>query len=482
MRKASFQDLITQINHFRHEERPGFAFFLGAGASRSSGVLLADELASKAFEEMFIGHGNEIDMHAPLHLTAERVRLWAEAQPWYDTSSKGRYQLAMERAFLSQPARETFLRRHTRSARPSRGYWRLAQLLKARIVDTIYTTNFDDLMRRGCSILEEPLVEVASLDQYRQQNPSPCEPRLIRLHGDFWHGNVLNTEGELEKTPRIRLGTVHRLSSPQGMIVIGYGGRDRKVMIDLFQRYIGDKQFLKNGLFWCIRRGSEVPPHVHVLMDKDSVSKVHLVEIDGFDEALEHLATAFDRGTDKWGLTDSLRSLVEVQALLTDTAELLVDSNSEGELVHEIASVFTRLVRQLGAKEGALLTADGDAAEIVASVNMLPQGARVLGGAPILNLPPGHSRELNAQDLAGTELFPCVAEDRFVMAFPARQNGECLGVIIFGFDSTLPGNEYDDRIISTLCGLLVLASKRLRQGDADGKHSNAIRSTSSNVS
>src|SRR5260370_1044118 len=111
MRKASFQDLITQINHFRHGERPGFAIFLGAGASRSSGVLLADELASKAFEEMFIGHGNEIDMHAPLRLTAERVRLWTEAQPWYDTSSKGRYQLAMERAFLSQPARETFLRR-----------------------------------------------------------------------------------------------------------------------------------------------------------------------------------------------------------------------------------------------------------------------------------------------------------------------------------------------------------------------------------
>src|SRR5690348_4359298 len=108
MRKASLQDLITQVNHFRDGGRPGFSFFLGAGASKTSGVPLAEELADRAFGEMFTGHFNGPGGHVSRRL---QVLAWVEGQSWYDISSKSRYQLAMERAFLSHPARATFLKR-----------------------------------------------------------------------------------------------------------------------------------------------------------------------------------------------------------------------------------------------------------------------------------------------------------------------------------------------------------------------------------
>lgn len=461
MTKSSFEDVITQIGHFRDTGRPGFSVFLGAGASKSSGVPLADELADRAFALMRSVHRVADDVPASVRPETGDVRVWAQQQPWYDVSSKGRYQLAMERAFLSQPARAVFLKQHTQKAVVSKGYLRLAELLKAHVFDTVHTTNFDDLVRQGCSLIREPLVEVAALEQYRQQNPSPCDSRLIRLHGDFWHGNALNTEGELEKTPRIRLGTVHRLSCPQGMVVIGYGGGDRTIMIDLFLRYMSEREFLKNGLFWCIRRGSDIPPHLRVLIDKDRDNRIHLVEIDGFDEAMELLAAGLDRSSGTIGHIDSLRVLIETQALLTDGALLLTDwPDDRNSLPERIQSVFLRLVRQIEAKEGALLSMQADAGRILAASGLAVPGSKISPSSAILSISPKQPQDINRADFVNDELLLSIPHNRTIAAYPVNDDGKCLALAVFCFDSSSPRREYDDRVVSALAGLLVLATQR----------------------
>jgi hypothetical protein len=466
MHKAPLQAVVAQMRHFLDSERPGFSLFLGAGASRSSGVPLAEELADFAIKAIFESDGNRIDPHTSPDVARGTIRTWEKSQLWWD-ESKSRYQLAMENALLAPGVRARFLKTHTGKARPSQGYRRLAQLLNSRVFDTVYTTNFDDLVRRGCEgVLEGSLVEVAAPEAFEEQLPSPCEPRVIRLHGDYWHGNVLNTEGELERTPGIRFETVYRLSRPQGMIVIGYGGQDRTVMLRLFQDHIRDKNFLKNGLFWCIRRGSDVPAHLRVVMDIDEEVKgnrVYVVEVDGFDEAVERLAAGFGLATDAFVLTESLRDVTEAQALLTDGAQLLVDTvPGEPALRDRFHDVFHRLAQRLEVREAALIAMSPDGGKVVAAVNKpvlvdLEIPARSLLLSCLSREEPF---EVTVADLTKDDLFAPTA-DRRVVAYPVHCDGRPLGGAVFCFDRSTPQGDQNERVISVLCGLLILASQRM---------------------
>jgi hypothetical protein len=422
---------------------------------------LADELADLAIAELLESDGNLLDWAAPPGAIRAKIRDWEMSQPWYDVS-KNRYQLAMEHALLAPGVRATFLRKHIAKARPSRGYRRLAQLLKSRVFDTIYTTNFDELVRRGCEgALEQPLVEVAAPDAFEGQNPSPCDPRLIRLHGDYHHGNVLNTEGELEHTPGLRFDAVHRLSRPQGMIVIGYGGLDKKLMTQLFDARIHDKNFLKNGLFWCIRSGSEIPPHVNVLIDHDLEGRVHVVEIDGFDQAMELLARGFGLDADKWFLTESLRSSIETQALLADATQLLVDSRDERQPLSErIGDVFRRLILRLRGTEAILLALGSGDPRIIGTVNM-SKDTRVAPSSLFCRLPEGQRYDVTAKDLEPDDLFGSIVENRRIKAYQVWRDGLRKGVAVLALEKSTEGAEEDDRIVSSVCGLLVLAADRL---------------------
>ncbi len=463
MRTNSFDAVVAQVRHFKDGPRPAFSLFLGAGASKSSGVPLAEELADLAFEERFMAAGNAIDSRESRSATLDRIRLWTQQQPWYNDTDKSRYQLAMENVLLAPGVRETFLKKNIGKARPRRGYRRLAQLLEARVFDTIYTTNFDDLVSRSCEgVLQSRLMNVAGDEAFRALEPSPCEPRLIRLHGDFWHGNVLNTEGDLESTPGLRFETVHNLSRPQGMIVIGYGGLDRKLMIELFHRNINDKTFLKNGLFWCIMEGSQVPAHVKVLLDMDGSSgRVHVIEIAGFDEAMEMLARGFGLSTDSWVLTESLRSSCEVQALLTDAAQLLNDLNSEQRQIRDqVNDVFSRLVKQLHAREAALFVLTDETSQIVSSVNIFSSGVKPIPSNWLGSSINNPSFEVNAKDMFEDEGISLSPHHRRALAYPTWRDGKLKGLAVFGFDSLAQDGEHDERVISSVCGLLTLAAER----------------------
>ncbi len=459
---STFHELLTQVRVGFDHDRPGFSLFLGAGASRSSGVPLAEELADFAFEELFRDDGNIVDSKEPPTTTKQRVRDWVKLQRWYD-KDHARYSLAMEHALLAPGVRAAFLRKQMQAARPSPGYGRLAQLLESRVFDTIYTTNFDDLVfRASAAVLTESLVQVASLAQYSRQNPSPQKPpRLLRLHGDYYHGDILNTEGELEETPTVRFETVHRLSCPQGIIVIGYGGRDRRIMADLFEHFLkADRNFLENGLFWCIQRGSELPQRVQDLRMAGG-DRVHVIEIDGFDEAMEGLASGFKLRVDRSLLTESLRSSVDVQALMADAAELLTDrTNNLGALACGIEGAFLELCGQVGAREAALIAVVSEEAEVVCAVNV-PLIANVrLPAALIRSLPGTQGVDISTSELARLPSLSSAMAGARTVAYPVSCDTERLGLALFSFPPSLPASDKDERIIAAISGLLVLASRR----------------------
>ena len=62
--------------------------------------------------------------------------------------------------------------------------------------------------------------------------------------------------------------------------MVGYAGNDRSIM-DVINYLLKSDDYLKNGLYWCIRKGSTISDELQKLLWKD---RVYYVEIDGFDE------------------------------------------------------------------------------------------------------------------------------------------------------------------------------------------------------
>ncbi|MBV7338522.1 caspase family protein [Chloroflexi bacterium TSY] len=292
---ATLDDIIMQLRAYdgRH---PDYILWLGAGASVTSGIPSASGIVHDLLSRVYAQHIG-ISIADAIQRSPEVIQQWATQNlNWFDPQERNRstYAQVMENVYLSSGVRTRYLVNLMEHAQHSDGYRYLGRLLQQGIFDTILTTNFDHLVRQGADpLLTLPLVEVRSLEQYPRLQPYPDQPQIIRLHGDFWHGNVLNIEGEFEQTPFIRYEAVTRLLRAYGLIVIGYSGQDRMIMRKLFDPLVNDPMICRNGIYWCHRKGDPLSPRVEIFLDKLPEGQAFLVEIDGFDETMMQLNHAF---------------------------------------------------------------------------------------------------------------------------------------------------------------------------------------------
>ena len=76
-----------------------------------------------------------------------------------------------------------------------------------------------------------------------------------------------------------------------GLVVIGYSGRDRSVM-DTLELLLKDEDNYRQGVYWCVRSGTsraDLSSRLKSFLVRD---RVHLVEVDGFDEFVADLHQA----------------------------------------------------------------------------------------------------------------------------------------------------------------------------------------------
>tara|TARA_R110000751_G_scaffold292826_1_gene400233 strand:- start:877 stop:2676 length:1800 start_codon:yes stop_codon:yes gene_type:complete len=254
------------INILKSTERhhPNFTLFLGAGASVTSGVDNANTLI-KRWREAYI------DMHGEDALTT---------QHWH---SKANEYSELFEALYDQPSqRREFIECCIEDASPSWGYIYLVNLLRNKNFNTVFTTNFDDLLNEACYTFSKdlrPLVSAhdSSIGSIRLTSN---RPKIIKLHGDFLFDNIKNTVRELESLEDNMRSKFKQYASEFGMIVIGYAGNDRSIMDNLNTLLHTDTNF-PHGIYWCIRKGSSVSPDVENLT---RFPRFHLIEIEGFDE------------------------------------------------------------------------------------------------------------------------------------------------------------------------------------------------------
>ena len=224
IRKVTLDSLIRQlpVDNYRH---PDYMMWLGAGASVSSEIPTASGIVIDLLRRVY-AQRMTLTLEETYGISNDEVRQWSiENLDWFDPDDKNRseYAQVMENVYHAPGIRRRYLKGIIQNARPSDGYKYLALLLAENVFDTMITTNFDQLVRQVTDpLLPLPLIEVNALEQYSTLTPFPDdEPRIIRMHGDFWHDNVLNTEGELEETPTIRYQAVISLLRSYGLIVMG---------------------------------------------------------------------------------------------------------------------------------------------------------------------------------------------------------------------------------------------------------------------
>lgn len=345
------------INILKSTRNPNFTLFLGAGASVTSGVRNAAGLIEQwrnTFEDMY--PGKEI-----------------ASQHWHNTPTE--YSELFELLYDQPSQRREFIEKCVENALPSWGYIYLANLLKRNIFNTIFTTNFDDLINEACYSFStdlKPLVSAhdSSISSVRLTSP---RPKIIKLHGDFLFDNIKNTVRELESLEDNMRSKFKQYASEFGMIVIGYSGNDRSIMETLNTLLRYDNNF-PHGIYWCVRKGTIIDELSKDLEELTRFPRFHLIEIDGFDECLadihndmnldlqdevsnpyRHLANRLDNFVKRNGADDGdEHEHIVINSDINKLKDNIQQIQTASELVEKFEKIFSEVEGDANQKYDAL--------------------------------------------------------------------------------------------------------------------------------
>ena len=451
LRKAALDDLILQLREFDNK-RPDYILWLGAGASVSSGIPSASGIVSELLRRTYAQQEN-IVVHEASQASETEILQWASnTLKWFKTKDpyKSEYAQVMENVYPTPGMREQLLRRMLQRAQLSVGYRLLGLLLKRGVFDTVLTTNFDHLVRQGADpVLPQPIKEVNALDQYSELQPFPEEPRLVRLHGDFWHDNTLNTERELEDTPTIRFDAVKRLLHSYGLIVVGYGGWDRSVMDNLFSPLKNASHTLRKGLYWCHQKGVPLSPLVESFLSDAPDDRVFLVEIEDFESVISKFAgdVALDLP-----LEEELRKQLEAawasQSLHADLVEALFSDTTVEQVQEHQKEMLLRLTKLVNNPQAILVCRRTNSEDwyVAAKVGISTDPSQVDLTKDLLALLMQGEKDyvlFSSEERSEDDPFYNVfADDRIIENFLIWQGGQLLGFVAFASVQPLIGQLY----------------------------------------
>ena len=278
-------DLIRFIGN-RTEDLPMFSLLLGSGCSISSGIKSGGDLIRQWKKEI----QDEItDNQTPRN--PDDFENYLEKLPWYDPRNE--YASLFEHRYDLQSQRRAFLERLIKDAKPSIGYAYLTKLIEANYFNTIFTTNFDDLINEAFYLYSTKRPIVCAHDSaISSVAVTSSRPKIIKLHGDYLFENLKNTLRETESLEDNMKDKFMEFAKDFGLIVIGYSGCDRSIM-DILTIMIRNNDYFKNGIYWCLPKNTkEVNSELKKLLWSD---RVYIVEIDGFDELMAQINSILNK-------------------------------------------------------------------------------------------------------------------------------------------------------------------------------------------
>ena len=269
------------------------AFFLGAGASVTSGIPSAGMCIWDWKRDIFLTNNPGLeDQFSEISLPSvkERIQRWLDGKGGFPLNgSEDEYSFYIEKCFPISDNRRHYWEEKVRSAQPHVGYQLLCFLAQAEIVRSVWTTNFDGLAARAAANFTITAVEVGIDCQERlPRQPRKGELLCVSLHGDYRYDALKNTKEELRQQESQLQQALINVARDASLVVIGYSGRDHSVMEALTAAC---REKNSSPVYWC-GYGHDIPPAVISLIETARANgrSAYFVPTDGFDDTLSRLA------------------------------------------------------------------------------------------------------------------------------------------------------------------------------------------------
>lgn len=281
-KKRTTGDLIEFLRNMC-DNTPNYTLLLGAGCSISSGIYTGIDLITKWKKEIYESENKEGESEEDF---------WANQVQWYDYRNP--YSSLFQKKYDLPRQRRIFVENQVAGKAPSIGYAYLVKLIERNYFNTVFTTNFDDLINE-------------SFYRYSTTRPIVCahdssissititsrRPKIIKLHGDYLFDDIKSTLRETESLNDNMKGKFIEFAKDHGLIVMGYAGNDRSIM-DILSMLLQKEDYFKHGIYWCIREGEQyISEELRQLLWKD---RVYYIMIKGFDELMAELNKSLNNG------------------------------------------------------------------------------------------------------------------------------------------------------------------------------------------
>jgi len=286
---GNIENLYTLLT----SEGPDPIWLIGAGASWKSGVPLTRELVERAAKWAYCRtYHRSLDDNTVLR---SDWLPWLYSQPWFNQGLplEGQYYHAISQLLQPVEFRRDFFRRFSKTTiSVGEGYHRILDLMAARKIRTVLTTNFDSILPDLSVTVPNPrhVTVIRSPNELKQISTAPVYPQLIYLHG---MAEAYTAFYFSRRVDRLEVELVDRLVPllrDHPLIVVGYKGSEPSIMHSFMDNISRLNQF-PNGIYWCILpQDYETGPDPLVSQLADLVgSNFCYVSISGFDELMSEL-------------------------------------------------------------------------------------------------------------------------------------------------------------------------------------------------
>jgi hypothetical protein len=292
------EDLVLSLDAFVRSvgvrSASPLAFFLGAGASTSSGVPSAQSCIWEWKRRIFLTNNPGLEeQFAELSLDGVRrkIQRWLDGRGAYPPeNAPGEYGFYIGECFPISDDRRAFFAEQVRDAVPHIGYRLLCHLAEADLVRSVWAPNFDGLPGRAAANFKLSAIEAGIDTQGRASRP-PRKGELlcVSMHGDYRYDQLKNTPAELQQQEAALREALVAGVRETSLVVSGYSGRDESLMQALRDAY---GQPGTGTLYWCGFGDRDIPGHVEALLRhaRSHGRQTFYVPTLGFDDLLTRLA------------------------------------------------------------------------------------------------------------------------------------------------------------------------------------------------
>lgn len=271
----------------KNNSYPNFSLLLGSGVSVTSGIRSGGQLI-KFWKEQI-----KKEVETSENRIIDDIDAYLRGCSWFDSSNE--YSSLFENRFDLQRQRRIFVEKEVAEKSPSIGYAYLISLVNNGWFNTIFTTNFDDLINESFYRFSKRRPVVCAHDSsISAVTITSDRPKIIKLHGDYLFDNIKATLRETESLEVNMQQKFREFAKNGGLIVVGYSGQDRSIM-DILTVLVSQPDYFKNGVYWCVRK-NEVDNICSELKKFLWRDRVYLVPIEGFDELMAEMSEVLNEG------------------------------------------------------------------------------------------------------------------------------------------------------------------------------------------